>query len=327
MDCLCAAEIILMEKEMNDLIKNDSYICIQGWMISELGLKGTDLLIYALIYGFSQDGASSFSGSLAYLMHWTNSSKNTVLKSLRSVQEQGMLIKSEDYIGGVRVCRYTAVRNVDNVDNSRFIVDNSKNQQPATGSKTAPVVQKLHRGGSETAPGVVQKLHRGGSETEPNNIDNNLVNNLADKDNTGSVLQTAAETTAGDRPSETPSAYRKEFEAIWAQYPEGRKQGRKEAQAAYIRARRNGTSYQQISDGIDAYKRQIAVERTPTQYIKQGGTWFNGEGWRDEYNTAAKPDDRRAGMQRALAYRQHSYSADQMRAMGIDLGLDVYDAD
>ena len=33
-------------------IKNENFIAIQGWMINELQLKGNDLIVYALIYGF-----------------------------------------------------------------------------------------------------------------------------------------------------------------------------------------------------------------------------------------------------------------------------------
>ena len=44
-----------------------AYIAIQDWMISDLQLKGNELLTYALIYGFSQDGESEFKGSLKYL--------------------------------------------------------------------------------------------------------------------------------------------------------------------------------------------------------------------------------------------------------------------
>ena len=43
-----------------------AYIVIQDWMISDLQLKGNELLTYALIYGFSQDGESEFKGSLKY---------------------------------------------------------------------------------------------------------------------------------------------------------------------------------------------------------------------------------------------------------------------
>ena len=40
----------------------DSYMCIQAFMINDLHLKGVEKEVYALIYGFSQDGHSEFSG-------------------------------------------------------------------------------------------------------------------------------------------------------------------------------------------------------------------------------------------------------------------------
>ena len=36
----------------------DNYIVIQTFMIRELKLKGNELILYALIHGFSQDGTS-----------------------------------------------------------------------------------------------------------------------------------------------------------------------------------------------------------------------------------------------------------------------------
>ena len=49
------------------MIKNENYITIQGWMINELGLKGNSLIIYANIYGFSQNNDCEFIGSANYL--------------------------------------------------------------------------------------------------------------------------------------------------------------------------------------------------------------------------------------------------------------------
>ena len=36
------------------MVKSENYITIQGWMVTELKLKGNELLIYALIFGFTQ---------------------------------------------------------------------------------------------------------------------------------------------------------------------------------------------------------------------------------------------------------------------------------
>lgn len=48
-------------------MKNENYIQIQGWMINELNLKGNELMLYAIIYGFSQDGQSEYYGSQRYI--------------------------------------------------------------------------------------------------------------------------------------------------------------------------------------------------------------------------------------------------------------------
>lgn len=73
------------------MIKSGNYISIQGFMVKDLGLKGNELLVYAIIYGFSQDGETHFTGSLQYLADWTNSTKQGVLKNLKSLLEKKLI--------------------------------------------------------------------------------------------------------------------------------------------------------------------------------------------------------------------------------------------
>ena len=77
-------------------VKNENYIIIQGWMISELKLKGNELLVYAIIYGFSQDGESCFSGSRNYLAEWCNVSLPTIDNALKSLCDKKLIIKSQE---------------------------------------------------------------------------------------------------------------------------------------------------------------------------------------------------------------------------------------
>jgi hypothetical protein len=74
-----------------DLSKN--YLTVQGWMVSELKLKGNDLLVYALIYGFTQDNESKFTGSLNYICNWLNCSRPTASKALNNLVEKGLITK------------------------------------------------------------------------------------------------------------------------------------------------------------------------------------------------------------------------------------------
>lgn len=90
-------------------ISNDNYITIQGWMVNDLNLKGNELLIYAIIFGFSQNGENKYDGGLQYLADWTNSTKQGVQKALKNLVNEGLLIKEDRVINKVKFCSYCAV--------------------------------------------------------------------------------------------------------------------------------------------------------------------------------------------------------------------------
>ena len=75
-------------------INNDSFILLRGWMIEELDLKGNELIVYAVIYGFNRDG-HAYQGSRQYLARWTNSTVQGVQKNLNSLVEKKLIIKKE----------------------------------------------------------------------------------------------------------------------------------------------------------------------------------------------------------------------------------------
>lgn len=76
-------------------MKSDNYVVVQGWMCNELELKGNELLVFALIYGFSRDGNSKFQGSRKYIADTFNISLPTVDKSLNNLVNKGYLNKEE----------------------------------------------------------------------------------------------------------------------------------------------------------------------------------------------------------------------------------------
>jgi uncharacterized protein YsxB (DUF464 family) len=76
-------------------MENNNCIQIQGWMVNELKLKSNELIIYAVIHGFSQDGNSEFSGSLDYICSAISCSKTTGISVLKSLVEKGLVLKSE----------------------------------------------------------------------------------------------------------------------------------------------------------------------------------------------------------------------------------------
>ena len=92
---------------MENKIKDGNYYVVQSFMVKELGLKGLEKEIYAIIYGFSQ-AEQKFDGSLQYLADWTLSTKQGVMKVLKSLQEKELINKEEEYKNGVKFVKYYA---------------------------------------------------------------------------------------------------------------------------------------------------------------------------------------------------------------------------
>jgi hypothetical protein len=89
-------------------INDENYYQISGWMLNRLQLKGTELQVFAIIYGFSQDGESMFGGSLNYLCDWVGASRPTVIKALKDLVSKEYIVKETTEINHVTFNRYKA---------------------------------------------------------------------------------------------------------------------------------------------------------------------------------------------------------------------------
>ena len=90
-------------------MKEDNYIVIQGWMRTRLRLRGNDLICFALLYGFSQDGASEFRGSLRYIREATGvATDQSVLNIIKRLEDMGLVTKTTKVSGGVKSSSYKA---------------------------------------------------------------------------------------------------------------------------------------------------------------------------------------------------------------------------
>lgn len=91
---------------MGERIKDHNFITIQGWMINQLGLAGTELMVYAIIYGFSQDGESKFTGSRGYLAEWCGTTLPTIDNALKKLTEKELITKETETTNGIRIIKY-----------------------------------------------------------------------------------------------------------------------------------------------------------------------------------------------------------------------------
>lgn len=132
-------------------VKNTAYVTLQAFMVNDLKLSGNELIIYAVIYGFSQDGKSWFSGSRAYLAHWCQVSKMTVSTNLNKLVRKGLIEKRSRVENNVTFADYRAVQSA------------------------IPVVKNLDGGSKESLSG-------GGKESLHHTIDTDITREKIDRD-------------------------------------------------------------------------------------------------------------------------------------------------
>lgn len=74
-----------------------TFYTVHRFMIDLLKLSGSKLLIFALIYSFSNDGKSEFRGSREYISMSTGVSLRTVDTVLSELCKKGFIIRSDNH--------------------------------------------------------------------------------------------------------------------------------------------------------------------------------------------------------------------------------------
>lgn len=141
------------------MIENGSYI-IHPWMCTRLNLSGNELLVYAVINSFSRDGKGTYYGGVDYLCSVCGASKPTIIKALKSLLENGLIIQQENEINAHKCYSVTEIQ--------------SKESLP---EETETEVKNLNSQGKESLPEEVKNLNFQGKESLPHIINNNKNNN------------------------------------------------------------------------------------------------------------------------------------------------------
>lgn len=87
--------------------------------------------------------------------------------------------------------------------------------------------------------------------------------------------------TLSTKPLKTKEIYT-EFEKLWELYP--KKQGKDKAYKSYEKARKSGTTYDDVYRGILAYREFLEAMETDMQFVKMGSTFFSQKAWEDDYH-------------------------------------------
>ena len=131
-------------------------------MVTDYNLNGNKLLIYALIWGFSQDEQSCFYGSVSYIVDYFKLSKRAVLNLLVELEMDGLIRKWSETVNGRPTNRYAALRPAGRIS----AADGCKKY---TGEENAPV-NNVHSDGCK-------KCTSTGAECAPKKENNNKSKN------------------------------------------------------------------------------------------------------------------------------------------------------
>lgn len=144
-------------------LKPTNYYQVSAWMITDLKLKSNELNAFAIIYGFSQDGQNSYTGSLNYLSEWLGTSKQTTINVLDKLIEKNYILKEQYEVNKVKFNKFRV--NIDYINQIIF-----KNINFTTGQNFIHgVVKNLDEGSQKIRPRVVKKLDESSQKIRPNN--------------------------------------------------------------------------------------------------------------------------------------------------------------
>lgn len=89
------------------------------------------------------------------------------------------------------------------------------------------------------------------------------------------------------------SDLKEEFETLWSLYP--KKQGKEKAKGYYEKARKSGTTYEEVEKGIQEYNDYINANEVSMRYVKQGATFFSQKAWGDDWSYREKDNGKGQG--------------------------------
>ena len=243
-----------------NFVKDGNYYVVQSFMITELKLKGLERDIYAIIYGFSQNG-HSFSGSLSYLEEWTCSTKKGVWGCLQGMIKKGLISKEENEFNGIKTCKYAA------------LYDNTDRGTKYTGMELS-------------TPECGTEYTGGGVLSTPNNIVNNINNNTPPISPKGDEAVETNETSEdkpllfADPPKFKNEPFTDGFDEFWSVYP--RHQSKTPAIKAWNKLRPNPELQEIIIAAVEKAKPSFDWTKNNGSFIPYAATYLNQCRWEDE---------------------------------------------
>ena len=159
------------EEDVYDELPDFCYVQLQGWMAKlahkyELALN--ELMIYAVIHSFSQDGVSAFRGSRDYLRLWAFCGRTSVFEKVKKLMDLKLIGREYVNYKGKEFPTYFTYA-------SRIALKHTVTSSKKKAVQNLNLNTVLHDSEFKNRTESVQNLNSNSSEFGPNN---NLNNNL-----------------------------------------------------------------------------------------------------------------------------------------------------
>lgn len=234
------------------LVKDENFYVIFAWMMTRLNLKGVALMIYAIIYGYSQDGQSDFTGGRQYLCDLTGTTKPTVDKALDELLSADLIIKKQVSYNGLTFNNYKINANV-----LSFL----------GGKETLLGVKNFYEGGKETLLG-------GSIETLPKKKNIYINNESKLKEEEKNIIKKEKKN------SELLTQTDYYFNEFWNAYPTSkRKVDKKRCSIAFAQIEHIDQVFDDIMRGLEAWKQSKEWTEQNGQYIPAPLVFIHQRRW------------------------------------------------
>ena len=229
------------------MIKQKSHIVIDAYML-QLGLKGNELLIYALIAGFCQDGVSECWTSQETMAEWCGGiSTRAVRDSLQNLITKKLITKKECLNKNVKYS-YKVVE---------IVPELSSNEQEVFSTQ-----QEVLSGSDRNFFPVVQELSSGNNKID--NIYDNKIDNKTIKEN---IILT--------------NNIKENFDEFWSLYPKDRIGNKAKAYSAFCKViKEKRATIDKLLASVKSYARSEEVHKG---FAKGCAAWLNDDRFNQDY--------------------------------------------
>lgn len=138
-------------------ISDKDWFKIQGWMVNQLGLTGSELVAFALVFNLSRTEEGLYKGGIMYLAKWLGCCKDTARETLHSLEGKGLIHALRGTGPSGLYCYYKVAEN--------FVYRGSRNSTLPQAKKSATVAEnfgypKGEHNGEQNAEHSIRKRNK-----------------------------------------------------------------------------------------------------------------------------------------------------------------------